>query len=659
MNLIAHLQRSQDSLRAVDVALADTLRRLDPASDELVLAGAALASLAVGTGHAACDPARLQLLLGSVPGLPEADEWIAAWRASPWVSKPEADAVAPASFPLVLENGLLYLRRYREYERGLASGLKRLAAQSLAGADLAAIRPLFDALFPDAQEGDRQARAAALALVQSLLLITGGPGTGKTTTIARLLLLLIAQADADGAVLRIALAAPTGRAADRMSESLHAAVVNLQTSPLLQSKWLTALPRQASTLHRLLGSRPGSPRFQHHAGQPLPFDVIVVDEASMVDMPLMSKLVDAVADGARLILLGDRDQLPSVEAGDVLAAIGDAAGDGDTLPEALASSLSPLLPIVPRRSDLRNDRRNDRRSDVSRETTPTIPEQSDMFDSRNVGASIATHAPKEVPLGDVAPTVEHSPLFGHRVQLLRGYRQSAELDLSPLAHAVREGDADAALDHLRSDRLRGVHFHEEAGSPLVSDSRSLLLAHWRAMAAETEPAAALAAADRVRLLTALREGPQGASTLNAQIEEALAGAQRETYFHGRLLLVTENSYRHGLFNGDVGICLRQADGNVAVFFSSGGQDVRAFHPAALPAHASAFALTVHKAQGSEFDQAWIVLPQQDARTLTRELLYTALTRARNRVHLFAREDILRTLLARKAHRVTGLAERLA
>jgi len=610
MNLIAYLQRSQDSLRAVDIALADTLRRLDPGSDELTLAGAALASLAVGTGNAAYDPVRPQLLLGDTPGLPDADEWIAAWRASPWVSEPEADAIAPASCPLVLENGLLYLRRYREYERGLASGLKRLAARPLASADLAALRPLFAALFPEAEEGDRQARAAALALVQSLLLITGGPGTGKTSTIARLLLLLIAQADANGTALRIALAAPTGRAADRMSESLHAAVANLQSlqePSVLQPKWLAALPQQASTLHRLLGSRPGSPRFRHHAGQPLPFDVIVVDEASMVDMPLMCKLVDAVADGARLILLGDRDQLPSVEAGDVLAAIGDASGDGDTLPEALASYLTPLLPLAP------------------------------------TGAS----------------AMQRLPLFGHRVQLLRGYRQSAELELSPLAQAVREGDADAALDYLRDGRLRGVHFHEEASSPLASDSRNALLAHWRAMAAETEPAAALAAADRLRLLTALREGPQGASTLNAQIEEALAGAQRETYFHGRLLLVTENSYRHGLFNGDVGICLRQPDGNMAVFFPDGGQGVRAFHPAALPAHASAFALTVHKAQGSEFDQAWIVLPQQDARTLTRELLYTALTRARNRVHLFAREDILRTLLARKAQRITGLAGRLA
>ena len=649
MNLIAHLQRSQDSLRAVDIALADTLRRLNPDSDEITLAGAALASLAVGTGNTAYDPARPHLLLGSVPGLPEEDEWIAAWRASPWVSEPDSDAIAPASCPLVLENGLLYLRRYREYERGLASGLKRLVAQPPVSVDLAAIRPLFAALFPEAEEGDRQARAAALALIQSLLLITGGPGTGKTSTIARLLLLLIAQADANGRELRIALAAPTGRAADRMSESLHAAVANLQAASALQPKWLAALPQQASTLHRLLGSRPGSPRFQHHAAQPLPFDVIVVDEASMVDMPLMCKLVDAVAEGARLILLGDRDQLPSVEAGDVLSAIGDAAGDGDMLPEALASTLQPLLSVVPRKSD--------RRSDVSRETTqmtPDHPEQSDMFDPKDMGSSIATYvAPTAVP------TSGRSPLFGHRVQLVRGYRQSAELDLSPLANAVRDGDADAALGYLRAGRLRGVHFHEEANSPLASDSRNLLLAHWRALAMETEPAAALAAADRLRLLTALREGPQGASTLNAQIEEALAGAQRETYFHGRLLLITENSYRHGLFNGDVGICLRQTDGNVAVFFSRGGQDVRAFHPAALPAHASAFALTVHKAQGSEFDQAWIVLPQQDARTLTRELLYTALTRARNRVHLFAREDILRTLLARKAQRVTGLAGRLA
>jgi exodeoxyribonuclease V alpha subunit len=190
-------------------------------------------------------------------------------------------------------------------------------------------------------------------------------------------------------------------------------------------------------------------------------------------------------------------------------------------------------------------------------------------------------------------------------------------------------------------------------------TREHLLSHWREMITATDPAQALQLANRLRLLTALRDGPQGASTLNAQIEEALAGAQRDTYFHGRLVLVTENSYRHGLFNGDIGLCMRGADGNPVVYFTGGGEGARGFHPAALPAHASAFALTVHKAQGSEFEQAWIVLPQQDARTLSRELLYTALTRARSEVHLFASERVLRTLLARNAERVTGLTERLA
>jgi exodeoxyribonuclease V alpha subunit len=615
MNTLARLQKHGDSLRAVDIAFAETLRRLDPNSDPQVVAAAALASLAIGLGHAAFDPARAHLLVGHADGLPDAAQWIAACAASPWVGSPAADAVAPTASPLVLENGLLYLRRYREYERLLAVGLKRLATHTRDDIDLPAVQALFAALFPQAAQGDRQARAAALALVQSLLLVTGGPGTGKTTTIARLLLLLVAQADARGQTLRIALAAPTGRAADRMSESLHAAVTKLDGLPEIQPQWLSTLPMQASTLHRLLGSRPDNPQFRHHAGQPLPFDVIVVDEASMVDLPLMCKLVDAVADGARLILLGDRDQLPSVEAGDVLAAIGDAAGNGELMPENVARRLALLL--------------------------------GDVAD------------PLPTRVAPAPQTSDGSPLLGHRVQLLQGYRQSDALDLAPLAAAVRNGDADLTLSLLQGDALRGVHYHERSPGPMAPATREHLLSHWREMITATDPAQALQLANRLRLLTALRDGPQGASTLNAQIEEALAGAQRDTYFHGRLVLVTENSYRHGLFNGDIGLCMRGADGNPVVYFTGGGEGARGFHPAALPAHASAFALTVHKAQGSEFEQAWIVLPQQDARTLSRELLYTALTRARSEVHLFASERVLRTLLARNAERVTGLTERLA
>nr|WP_115560744.1 AAA family ATPase [Xanthomonas arboricola] len=815
------------ALRTLDLAFAQSLQRLAPDTDPQVLAAAALASLAVTSGHAGLDPARAAMLLdqrdGPSPAFPDPTDWQRTLAASRWVDQPNPDDPAAADCPLVLEHGLLYLRRYREYERRLALGLQRIAAQPMPAFDANALAPLFAQLFPNAtstaqpvdptplppgerarsagegsglaepshhQDGtkppapshspDRQAQAAALALRRALLLITGGPGTGKTTTIARLLLLRIAQAHAAGhAPPRIALAAPTGRAAERMAESLRIAVAraiaagiqlppppdaatprpttqspnpatsplhpateaaNLGASPLPQATetagphvsphpqaeaanpdvsphprakaaspdvsphplagegarragegpplpWESLLPTGASTLHRLLGVIPDSPNFRHNADNPLPFDLIVVDEASMVDLPLMCKLVEAVADGTQLILLGDADQLPSVEAGDVLAAILQAAGPGDALQPHDADALQPLLGSAP---------------------TGSTP------------ASIQT----------VSHTISHthsSGLTGHRVHLLRGYRQAENFALAPLADAIRAGDADTALALLRSGELAGVHFHEDGDDPLTL-GRDALLAHWRALADAQDPAAALRAASRLRLLTAVRAGPQGARGLNARIEQLLAdtgsGARRlggaSPWFQGRLLLITENSYRHGLFNGDVGICLRseaspssgQSDANpfsgrddtsatsersdastvttradaapssgpshtsgtatrydpaadrraqaplVAWFEGDGDGQVRGFHPAALPAHESAFAMTVHKAQGSEFDDVWLQLPTRDARVLSRELLYTGITRARRALHLAGSEAVIRAALARHAARISGLAWRL-
>ncbi|MCW4455314.1 exodeoxyribonuclease V subunit alpha [Flavobacterium sp. MXW15] len=610
------LQRS-GSLRTLDLAFAQTLQRLAPDTGAEVLAGAALASLAVASGHAGLDPARAGVLLdtrdGPPPPLPAPADWQRALAASRWVAQPAPEEPAAADCPLVLEHGLLYLRRYREYERRLALGLRRLAAQSLPTFDATALAPLFARLFPRAASGDdRQAQAAALALRRALLLVTGGPGTGKTTTIARLLLLRIAQAQLAGSPApRIALAAPTGRAAERMAESLRAAVARALddgVDPALAE----ALPAGASTLHRLLGVIPNLPRFRHDPDNPLPFDLIVVDEASMVDLPLMCKLVEAVADGTQLILLGDADQLPSVEAGDVLAAILQAAGPGDALQADDAQALQPLLGQV-------------------------------CTDTHAAGA-----------------------LAGHRVHLLRGYRQAQGFELAPLADAVCAGDAERALALLRGGELAGVHFHEDVDDPLQA-RREALLAHWRALADAEDPASALLDAGRLRLLTAVRAGPQGARGLNARIEQLLAesgsGARRlgaaSPWFHGRLLLVTENSYRHGLFNGDVGICLRDESGALVAWFE--GEDdgqVRGFHPAALPAHESAFAMTVHKAQGSEFDEVWLQLPARDARVLSRELVYTGLTRARRTLHLAGSEMVLRAALARHAARISGLAWRL-
>ncbi len=613
--------RDAGALRTLDTALAQSLRRLDPATPDAVLAAAALASLAVANGHAGFDPAAPQRLVDADIDWPAPDIWRAALDASPWISQPsDGNTESSADTPLVFEHDLLYLRRYREYERRLALGLRRIGAHRPDGGDLDALAPLFTQLFPDARTGDDlQARAAAVALRDNLVLVTGGPGTGKTTTITRLLALLTAQAQqAAKPAPRIALAAPTGRAAERMAESVRKAVQTLAAAGV-DAALLDALPTAGTTLHRLLGTIPDSPRFRHHADNPLPFDVVVVDEASMIDLPLMAKLVEAVADGARLVLLGDPDQLPSVEAGDVLSGILRAAGDGTDIAADDADALHALLDTSDRRPGAR----------------------------RGPATSVTTDA---------------QTFPGRRIHLQRGYRQSAGLDLAPLATAVREGHAPNALSLLRAGELAGVHFHEGQSDPLAAH-RAHLLAHWTALADTTDPAEALALAGRLRILTAVREGPQGARGLNARIEELLGGSTRRGagpgYFHGRLLLVTENSYRHRLFNGDIGICLADGSGAVTAWFP--GDDPlhpRPFHPSALPAHDSAFAMTVHKAQGSEFDEVWLVLPERFNRVLSRELVYTGMTRARSALHIAAHADVITEALARHASRWSGLGWRL-
>ena len=641
MSLLAALNKA-GALRALDHALAQSLRRLDAETPDTVLAAAALASLAVSQGHAGFDPTQPQRLVDAGVEWPAAEEWIAQLEASKWISTAVDNSVESQQAPLVWENGLLYLRRYREYERRLAAGLQRIGQAPVAAGDVAGLADVFTRLFPGqaapqdpqasaqpdlfllppagegarrADEGkllDHQARAAATALRHNLLLVTGGPGTGKTTTITRLLVLLAAQAQATNQPApRVALAAPTGRAAERMAESLRHALQKLSVEGI-DSALCEQLPSTGTTLHRLLGVIPDSPRFRHHVDNPLPYDVIVVDEASMIDLPLMTKLVEAIAAGTRLVLLGDPDQLPSVEAGDVLSAILRAAGDGQRTAAADADALRPLLGELP--------------ADVI-ETRPT----------------------------DFA---------GARVQLQRGYRQSEALQLAPLASAMRDGDAVQTLQLLRDAELTGVHFHEGDIDPLQA-WREPLQQYWQALADAATPADALALAGRMRLLTAVREGPQGARGLNARIEELLAGTRGRApgpgWFHGRLLIIGENSYRHRLFNGDVGICLRDGDGRSTSAWFPGDDPAnpRAFHPAALPLHESAFAMTVHKAQGSEFDQVWLQLPRRDNRVLSRELLYTGITRARNGLHLAGSAEVIEAALARHASRWSGLAQRLS
>jgi exodeoxyribonuclease V alpha subunit len=678
MSLLRAL-RDANALRPLDDALARTLQRLAPDTPDAVLAAAALASLAVSRGHAglALDAPGELIESDAVIAWPDPAHWRGQLAGSRWIATPSHGAeAADAGQPLVLEpasgrHGLLYLRRYREYERRLAAGLRRIGASRPDASGIEALGPLFGRLFPGADAGDdRQARAAALALRHALLLVTGGPGTGKTTTIARLLVLLAGQAAGNGAPPpRIALAAPTGRAAERMAESVRDALARMRDAGV-DAGLVDALPAAGTTLHRLLGTIPDAPDFRHGADNPLPLDVVVVDEASMVDLPLMAKLVEAVPDGARVVLIGDPDQLPSVEAGDVLAAILQAAGPGDTLARDDAVALAPLLgdPSARHPPDPSDRHPHDPPGRHPREGGGPGPSPATAMDSRlrgNDGADMRGNDGAGDRGNDGAGGAGDGRHFpGRRVHLVHGHRQHRDLQLAPLADAVRAGDAAAALVLLRANALGNVQFHDGLADPLLTH-RDVFLAHWRAMAEAASPGEALALANRLRLLTAVREGPQGANGLNARIEALLTGTHARAgrtagpHFHGRLLLITRNSYPHRLFNGDIGICFRNGDGTLMAWFPGDTPDApRAFHPASLPAHQGAFAMTVHKAQGSEFDTVWLLLPARPNRVLSRELVYTGLTRARSALHVAGSADVLQAALSRHASRWSGLGWRL-
>jgi exodeoxyribonuclease V alpha subunit len=605
MSLLDSLYR-EGWLRAVDHAFALGLRRLRPDTDDAVLVGAALASRALAFGHSALPLARAGALLADIaperepPPMPELESWRDALAASSWAefqSDTAGDQDHDRATPLVFDGTRVYLRRYFDYERRLARALLARTGLDPAPIDIAWRETRLATLFPTLADdaSDAQAEAARRLLRHRLLLLTGGPGTGKTTTVARALILRIEDALRRGlAPPRIALAAPTGKAAARLVEALRETVDTLDPANLPDAAVLAALPREARTLHRLLGLREDHPAPRHDASQPVPFDLVVVDEASMVDLPLMTKLIEAVAPDASLLLIGDPDQLPSVEIGDVLAVLDQVAANGSAL-------------------------------------------------------------------GDC------------RIALARRWRQQADLDAGVLADQVRTGDVSAALTALQSGSLRGVRWIPTGDGALAPRLREFALPALRTIAQAATPTDGLHLARTLRVLTAVREGPHGSIALNAQLAHTLRppGTRPGALFHGALVMITQNSYRHGLYNGDVGLAWREPDGSLRVWFEreadlSDDRDpahagVRAWLPAALPAHEPAFALTVHKSQGSEFDHVLLVLPPLAggfARALSREGLYTGLTRARRSLTLFAEAETLRVAIARRAERWSGLGERL-
>ena len=510
--------------------------------------------------------------------LPPLETWTKRLREAPVVG-------TPGEFtPLVLDAaGRLYLHRYWDYETRLATAIRQRAA-SISGlaVDESKATELLRRLFPDELPGETnwQRIAAMTALSRRFCLISGGPGTGKTRTVVMLLALLLELADERP--LRIALAAPTGKAAARLQESLRKLNGALPCSDSVKSR----LPEESFTLHRLLGSRPDSAFFKHHAANPLPFDVVIIDEASMVDLALMTKLVEAVPPNARLILLGDRDQLASVEAGSVLGDICDAAQQA-------------------------------------------------------------------------------RDLAGCVVQLEHNYRFGSRNGLLALSRAVNAGDASAAME-LLSSAASGAAIASRplpARSQLKATLRDRVIAGFSPVLDATDAASALAALARFRILCALREGPFGVSGLNRFIEEILREAgkilEQGPWYRGRPVMVTRNDYSLELFNGDVGVLWPDpASGQPRAWFADATTGVRAVLPLRLPEHETAFAMTVHKSQGSEFAEVLLLLPDRASPVLSRELIYTGLTRASERAEVWFTEPVLRDALARRATRTSGLRDQL-
>jgi exodeoxyribonuclease V alpha subunit len=600
-------------LSTSDVHVAVRLARLSGVREDSVCLGTAFAARAPRLGNVCVDLATVHTTadadtdeladLGALPW-PEPTAWLRHMSASPIVG---------VDRPLHLEGTTLYLDRLWADEGLVASELLDRCAGPALDVDVDVLQNGLADLFQEHDDSD-QRMAAATAVLRRVSVIAGGPGTGKTTTVARVLALLEAQATASGQrPPLVALAAPTGKAAARLEDAVRRGAADMDIDAP-RREHLQALV--GKTVHRLLGFNPGNrTRFRHNRLNRLPFDVVVVDETSMVSLSLMARLLEAVRSDARLILVGDPEQLASVEAGAVL---GDIVG-----PASLEMAMRPAA-----------------RRQLARVTGRAVPSGDG-----GVGAA-----------------------FGDGIVMLRNVHRHGGA-IAALARAIRHDDADEAMAVLRAGDSNVQWIASDVGpsTPLdgLHDVRSLAVATGRAViesARAGEARDAIEALGSFRLLCGHRRGPEGVAIWTEHIENWLRAevegfATGTEWYVGRPLIVTENDYGLDLYNGDTGVVIEAEGGRlVAAFERRGG--IAEVSPTRLAAVDTVYAMTVHKSQGSQYQAVAFLVPSLDSRVLTRELLYTAVTRARERLILVGPEEAIRTAIERPITRASGLGRAL-
>ncbi len=611
-------------LEPIDLALRDFLGKKGEPSEHILLC-AALLSAANRFGHTSLEIKLLQTHADAVfgqqlpdPGIFEGLQF-SAYMAD---QSPVTDVPKPGHepvLPLVYDTGRLYFNRFYSYETRIAANLRRRAEQK-AGSDLQPeeMKQWFSQLFDAGDESAYQRMAAACALSKNLTIVTGGPGTGKTYTVLRILLMLLKRAGTKP--VRIAVAAPTGKAANRVRESMLAGMEELRSSAPDMLDVLPLVPEQTRTIHRLLGVRFQSSQFIFSAKNPLPYDVVVVDEASMVDMSLMARLLDALRPDAKLILLGDKHQLASVESGAVFA-------------------------------------------DMCHHDELNVISKSfaEFCDSAGVAANpVSVKGDAETgALQDCIVGLEHSRRF------------SADSGIGRLASAINSGDVSAVMELLRSgtEEVVWIKSGTEACLEAIRSELQDQYAAWTDRDSAHEQK--LKTAGKFQLLCAHRKGPAGVHDMNERVENLLRIRENNAdgWYEGRPVIMTRNDYQLKLFNGDLGITVDESDASkpgekkLRVAMESWDaknrrQKVELRPVAQLENMETCWALSVHKSQGSEYDSVMLMLPAQDSPVLTRELIYTAVTRARKRVLITGSEAVIRKAVSRKTMRFSGLPERL-